>query len=432
MSEEERELLDRISALAGQINRHKNQQAGFQPSHSSRSLRRTSTAPYLTGSWFSSVSTEQAPRYRGTSYRGRGYRIGHPPVHRHRTLNLNAHASSSESSPSTPVSTSDNAQWVSKTDRHKQLINANIYQQQAQSRAQAIEETRKRKLTRQHNSERARFNNFIQQSQGSSIQNHEQPEIMIDSIRFLVRDGGKKLVRAADNSSDAPSTPKTTAVAGVRFHRTKTGNLVAHRVVKDHRRPGAVKKVDEPCNIFSTTGSCSKGPSCRYQHDPNKVAVCKDFLKEGRCINGEHCDLSHELTMERVPNCLHFAKGNCSNPNCQYSHSAALPTAPVCEDFGYRGYCGKGGECTERHVYECPAFSNTGTCKTKGCKLPHRERASLLRNQVRQEQDATMQDVSSEEEPDNSDDVDSDDVAEFLQADEDDSDFENGKDFIPL
>ncbi|KAM3471777.1 hypothetical protein MY5147_005645 [Beauveria neobassiana] len=412
MSEEERELLDRISALAGQINRHKNQQAGFQPSHSSRSLR------------------QQAPRYRGTSYRGRGYRIGHPPVHRHRTLNLNAHASSSESSPSTPVSTSDNAQWVSKTDRHKQLINANIYQQQAQSRAQAIEETRKRKLTRQHNSERARFNNFIQQSQGSSIQNHEQPEIMIDSIRFLVRDGGKKLVRAA-------------AVAGVRFHRTKTGNLVAHRVVKDHRRPGAVKKVDEPCNIFSTTGyvrdeltfvagSCSKGPSCRYQHDPNKVAVCKDFLKEGRCINGEHCDLSHELTMERVPNCLHFAKGNCSNPNCQYSHSAALPTAPVCEDFGYRGYCGKGGECTERHVYECPAFSNTGTCKTKGCKLPHRERASLLRNQVRQEQDATMQDVSSEEEPDNSDDVDSDDVAEFLQADEDDSDFENGKDFIPL
>ncbi|KAM3529563.1 hypothetical protein MY4038_005355 [Beauveria bassiana] len=414
MSEEERELLDRISALAGQINRHKNQQAGFQPSHSSRSLR------------------QQAPRYRGTSYRGRGYRIGHPPVHRHRTLNLNAHASSSESSPSTPVSTSDNAQWVSKTDRHKQLINANIYQQQAQSRAQAIEETRKRKLTRQHNSERARFNNFIQQSQGSSIQNHEQPEIMIDSIRFLVRDGGKKLVRAADNSSDAPSTPKTTAVAGVRFHRTKTGNLVAHRVVKDHRRPGAVKKVDEPCNIFSTTGSCSKGPSCRYQHDPNKVAVCKDFLKEGRCINGEHCDLSHELTMERVPNCLHFAKGNCSNPNCQYSHSAALPTAPVCEDFGYRGYCGKGSECTERHVYECPAFSNTGTCKTKGCKLPHRERASLLRNQVRQEQDATMQDVSSEEEPDNSDDVDSDDVAEFLQADEDDSDFENGKDFIPL
>lgn len=222
MSEEERELLDRISALAGkpsytsqktkeesppgstnwagQINRHKNQQAGFQPSQSSRSLRRTSTAAFLPDFWYSSILTEQNARYRGSSYRGRGYRIAHPPVHRHRTLNLNAHASSSESSPSTPVSASDNAQWVSKTDRHKQLINANIYQQQAQSRAQAIEETRKRKLTRQQNSERARFNKFLQQSQGSSVQNHEQPEIMIDSIRFLVRDGGKKLVRAAGKS----------------------------------------------------------------------------------------------------------------------------------------------------------------------------------------------------------------------------------------
>lgn len=179
-------------------------------------------------------------------------------------------------------------------------------------------------------------------------------------------------------------------------------------------------------------GSCTKGPSCRYQHDPNKVAICKDFLKEGRCINGDNCDLTHELTPERVPNCLHFAKGNCSNSNCQYSHSAALPSAPVCEDFGYRGYCGKGAECTERHVFECPAFSNTGTCKTKGCKLLHRERASVLRNQVRQEQDDTMEDISSDGEPADSDDVDSDEVAEFLEADEDDSDFENSKDFIPL
>ncbi|OAA82496.1 CCCH zinc finger protein [Akanthomyces lecanii RCEF 1005] len=415
MSEEERDLLDRIGALAGQINRHKNQQAGFQPSQSSHGYSQHNT------------------RFRGSTYRGRGYRVGRPhAVHRHRTLNLNAQASSSESAPSTPVSSTDNTHWVSRTDRHKQLINANIYQKQAQSRAQAIEETRQRKLTQHKNSERTRFNQFLQHNHGSFSQNQEQAEISIANIRFLVRDGGKKLVRAADNSSDTPSTPKSTVVAGVRFHRTKTGNLVANRVVKDHRRSGAVKKVDELCKIFSTTGSCTKGPSCRYQHDPDKVAICKDFLKEGRCINGDNCDLTHELTPERVPNCLHFAKGNCSNPNCQYSHSAALPSAPVCEDFGYRGYCSKGAECTERHVFECPAFSNTGTCKTKGCKLLHRERASVLRNQVRQEQDDTMEDISSDGEPADSDDVDSDEVAEFLGADEDDSDFENSKDFIPL
>ncbi|ATY59660.1 CCCH zinc finger [Cordyceps militaris] len=413
MSEQDRELLDRISALAGQINRHKNQQAGFQPSQSSRDYRHQNT------------------HYRGSAYRGRGYRVGRPPaVHRHRTLTLNAQPSSSESTPSTPVSSTDNAQWVSKTDRHKQLINASIYQQQAQSRAQAMEETRQRKLTQQKSSERSRFNNFLQHTYNA--QKQAQAEISIGNIRFLVRDGGKKLVRAA----------------GVRFHRTKTGNLVANRVIKEHRyvdalhldkdltqvirRSGAVKKVDELCKIFSTTGSCRKGPSCRYQHDPHKVAICKDFLKDGRCINGEHCDLSHELTLERVPNCLHFAKGNCSNANCQYSHSAALPSAPVCENFGYRGYCDKAATCTERHVFECPAFSNTGTCKTKGCKLLHRERASVLRNQVRQEQDDTMEDISSEEESADSDDVDSDDVAEYLEADEGDSDFEHGKDFIPL
>lgn len=44
--------------------------------------------------------------------------------------------------------------------------------------------------------------------------------------------------RFKDNSSDAPRTAKTEVVAGVRFHRTKSGNLVANRVVKDHRYVG--------------------------------------------------------------------------------------------------------------------------------------------------------------------------------------------------
>lgn len=149
-------------------------------------------------------------------------------------------------------------------------------------------------------------------------------------------------------------------------------------------------------------------------------------------MNGEYCDLSHELTPERVPNCLHFAKGNCSNLDCQYSHSAALPNAPVCEAFGYYGYCDKGAQCTQRHVFECPGFSNTGICKIKGCKLLHRERASVLRNQARQDKDDALDDISSDEELADSDDVDSDEVAEFLEADEDDSDFENSKDFIAL
>lgn len=158
------------------------------------------------------------------------------------------------------------------------------------------------------------------------------------------------------------------------------------------------------------------------------MAACKDFLKDGKCARGESCDLSHELTAERVPNCLHFAKGHCTNPDCHYTHSKADPGAPVCEAFGFRGYCERGAACTGRHVFECPDFSNTGSCKNKGCKLLHRERASVLRTNAKADEE--MEDLSSEDEPADSDDVDSDEVAEFIDADSDDSDFEKDMDFI--
>lgn len=154
------------------------------------------------------------------------------------------------------------------------------------------------------------------------------------------------------------------------------------------------------------------------------------MLKEGKCASGEACDLSHDLTPERVPNCLHFAKGNCAKAECPFTHSKAPPGAPVCRPFGMLGYCDKGGECEERHVFECPDFSNTGRCKTKGCKLLHRERASVLRAQARS--DDNMDDVSSDDEGAHSDDVDSDEVAEFIDADSDMSDNEDAQEFIAV
>lgn len=165
-------------------------------------------------------------------------------------------------------------------------------------------------------------------------------------------------------------------------------------------------------------------------HDADKVAVCKDFLKEGKCGNGESCDLSHDITPERVPNCLHYAKGHCAKADCVYTHSEAAPSAPVCEAFGFCGFCEKGANCANRHVFECPDFANTGVCRNKRCKLQHRERASVLRSISKP--DEVMEDVSSDEGAVDSDDVDSDDVAELIEADSDDSDFENPKDFLPV
>ncbi|KAK5990668.1 Zinc finger CCCH domain-containing protein [Cladobotryum mycophilum] len=442
MSEEDRELLARIGQLAGQINRHKNQQAGVQ-----------STPSYPTN------------RYRGNAYRqasapypGRGFRGGRPPTavhHRHRTLHLNPSASASNSSSpaASPGPSTTTPGWVAKNDRHRQLINANVYEKEIQNRSKAIEETRQRKLKEQRHREKTRFNEFLQHQTGVASSAHSNfssgpNEIAVNGVRFLVMDGGKKLVKAADDRNSLSMTPKTTTVAGVKFHRTKTGNLVAGRIVKGHRQSGMVKKVDQLCKIFSTTGnssselgaanlfryynapgSCSKGPACRYLHNPNKVALCKDFLKDGKCPNGESCDLSHEPTPERVPNCLHYAKGNCTKPDCLYTHSKAPPGAPVCKAFGFCGYCDKGADCTERHVFECPDFSNTGVCKVRGCKLLHRERASVLRNQMKQQDEA--EDVSSDDDSADSDDVDSDEVAEFMEVD-DDSDFEDNQNFLPL
>ncbi|EWG37305.1 hypothetical protein FVEG_00969 [Fusarium verticillioides 7600] len=417
MSEEERELLARISQVAGQINRHKNQQAGSRgtPSHHPAHHRQNSY------------------RHASSPYPARHNRIGrHPTAHHHRTLHLNGDNSTASRSASSGAETPPG--WVSRTDRHRQLINANVYEKETQNRAKAIEETRQRKISGRRQREKAQFDEFLKhQAIASSAQTNpaDRNVLTIEGVQFRVIDGGKKLVKIPGALNSSLRTPKFTTVAGVKFYRTKTGNLVANRFVNDQRRTGRVKKINQLCKIFSTTGSCTKGPRCRYMHDPNKVALCKDILKDGQCVSGESCDLSHDMTPERTPNCLHFAKGHCAKADCPYTHSKASPAAPVCRNFGFNGYCEKGAECTDRHVFECPDFSNTGRCKVKGCKLPHRERASVLRNKTNAAGEP-LGDISSDDEAADSDDVDSDEVAEFIDADSDLSDFEEHKDFLSI
>jgi len=440
MSDEDKELLARIGQLAGQINRHKNRQseANSVPNHHPAHHRHNNTY------------------YRNASapYPARGNRVQRPRPHQHRSLQFSNASSGPSSGATTPHAPSG---FIARNDRHRQLINANVYEKDTQNRAKAMEATRKKKAEGHRSGERHRFNeylarqNFSARATTSGDANPSAPsnELTIEGVRFRVLDGGKKLSRVpgqlknetwsshgrartylADTTNPTP-TPKSTVIAGVKFYRTKTGNLVVNRVVKNQRRSAATKKVNEPCKIFSTSGSCPKGPQCRFIHDPNKVALCKDFLKEGRCANGDACDLSHDMSPERVPNCLHYAKGNCAKAECPFTHSKAPPSAPVCRAFGFLGFCEKGADCTERHVFECPDFSNTGKCNNKRCKLLHRERASVLRGQMSSAQEPEG-DISSDDGAADSDDVDSDDVAEFIDADSDESDIEDRQDFIKL
>ncbi|KAH6630704.1 hypothetical protein B0J18DRAFT_443373 [Chaetomium sp. MPI-SDFR-AT-0129] len=477
-SAEDREMMERIGRLAGQINRHRNQQAGVGP------VRHASSHHHHSG--YSS-----AWRRGGFSHRG-GHPAARMPVYRNRTLVLNGGAQQAQSADGETGSPSDssNSSWVTKTDRHRQLINTNVYKKNAEARTAAIEQTRRQKIALRDKRERAKLVNHLHHMVNSGAFGAanqqvatDKYEIVVQDVRFTVAKNGSKLIKVPGDGNSAKATPKSALIGGVKFYRSKNGNLYRHGVVKAQRyvswdsvagpltpgifgrQSGTVKKLDVPCKQFSmtgnsifpnrhpkrfisgravvgqrrftnrATGSCAV-PRCRYAHDAHRVAICKDFLQQGECPSGANCDLSHDPTPERTPACLHFARDSCTKPDCKYAHVKVSPAAPVCRDFGFYGYCRKGAECPDRHVFECPNFSNTGVCKIKGCKLAHRERASVLRKSAGLAQhDEEMEDVSSDDDGGSidEDDVDSDEVDEFIGHDENGGlDFVEQKDFIEL
>lgn len=128
---------------------------------------------------------------------------------------------------------------------------------------------------------------------------------------------------------------------------------------------------------FSHLGLCLNGLKCRFKHNPDQVAICPMYLNDECPLPEGSCPLSHESTPERVPVCVHFANGaRCRNGSlCKYPHIRLGPKEGVCRDFAVLGFCGHGINCSRQHVRECPDFAATGTCPTKGCRLPHVIRA---------------------------------------------------------
>ena len=502
----------KISQLAGQINRKKNQQAGLAsaPSHYHPYQRACADISRRDESRLTTMMIDPSHHHSASWHRGGYSPRGRPPTHRNRTLVLNGASQQKNSgdASSTNSDASSSTTWVTKSDRHLQLINTTVYEKETQARTRAIEQTRRHKQATRDDRERLKLMNHLSHSanlaaSAATKSVADKYEIEIQGIRFVVSKNGSKLVKVpgsslprtrpsprgrpaqpciGDNNSPK-ATPKMAVVGGVKFYRSKNGNLYRHGIVKAQRyvtrqgsgglltricprQSGTVKKVNVPCKTFSTTGishfraphprpcrsgwalvgrsptdcdpgSCPKGPRCRYTHDPSRVAVCIHFLQKGECFNGDSCDLSHDLTPQRTPTCLHYLSRNCTKPNCRYAHNKTSATALVCRPFGFYGYCESGLECPDRHVSECPDFSNTGTCKSKGCKLLHRERASVLRkaNSNPATDEAEAEDLSSDEDGDSVDsyDVDSDEVDEFIgQDDSGDTSFVDQKDFIEL
>ncbi|KNZ79608.1 Zinc finger CCCH domain-containing protein 3 [Termitomyces sp. J132] len=249
-------------------------------------------------------------------------------------------------------------------------------------------------------------------------------DVVINGVAF--ESSGRSLVRKdlPKPSSSGPSIPKATLQHQVPFtrksghlipssrtykpksvhsHRGRTANrnMTLHNTTRPYQfvflnitpwkatkyssRPRAkrLKYSDKPCPRFTTTGACSRGLTCPYQHDPAKIAICWNFLQGNCSYTVETCALSHDSTPERTPLCLHYLnKGRCTRDNCPFPHVNVGAREGICRDFAVLGYCEKGLDCDKQHVRECPDFAEKGTCSTKGCKLPHVIRANRARKPI--------------------------------------------------
>lgn len=230
--------------------------------------QRTSADPYPSSAYRYSRGG-YAPRgvrgARGT-FRGRGA----APIHRHRTLILNGNATV-DSTPTTPDSGGASTPpvaghtWITKTDRHMQLINPVIFEKDSQRRAKAIEETRQQKLRQRDEREKNKFSKHLHRISGTPYapgpsSDHGNYEVNVQGIRFRVVKNGGKLVKVPGEDlltfdgllptpptyinvcllwpgdlNAAKSTPKTALIGGVKFHRSTNGNMYRAGIIKAHR-----------------------------------------------------------------------------------------------------------------------------------------------------------------------------------------------------
>ena len=209
-----------------------------------------------------------APYGRGRSRAGRI--VTNP--HRNRTLVLNNKSRASppsakelslDSNPSNtraaqsedeePIPLQSTNHWVTKRDRHMQLINSSVYDKETQARNRAIEETRRQKALQKDRREKQKIERHLDALTSRAGQATDVlHELLINGLRFHVTDGGSKLARIRGENHDngtqgvprsqllgvtdsASTTPKQANIGGVTFLRSKNGNLYRSGIVKAKR-----------------------------------------------------------------------------------------------------------------------------------------------------------------------------------------------------
>lgn len=262
-----------LKIYPGHINLYKTQTTPAQHdpnsvSVSPHSWNRYTQAPSNNSNATTWRSSRVAPYVRG---RGRAGKVVANP-HRNRSLVLNNRSGSLpptakdlgphsilsdtraiQSEEEEPVPIQSVNHWVTKRDRHVQLINSSVYDKETQARNKAIEETRRQKAFQRDRREKLKIERHLnaltsRSGQASSVVH----EVSINGLGFHVVDGGSKLARIRGESHDngthlfsrsrhtgatdsASTTPKQANVGGVTFLRSKNGNLYRSGIVKARR-----------------------------------------------------------------------------------------------------------------------------------------------------------------------------------------------------
>lgn len=221
MTDDDAAMQARIAALAGQINRHKQQQS--EPFATNANLHQAHThashAPHR--------SNHYAPNHRWAPFpspRGRG-RGGYGYTFQNRTL-VNTPPSSSSSN--TPPPQPQHQQQP--TPQQQQISQQQASQEQQQEQQRAPQE---QQISQDPQKQ-------TQPTRHSNTPNVTR-ELMIEGIRFSMKEDGSKLIRLSGEHTTvtehrdqgmlsvpetSQQTPKKAVVAGVQFLRTKSGNLL--------------------------------------------------------------------------------------------------------------------------------------------------------------------------------------------------------------
>jgi hypothetical protein len=131
------------------------------------------------------------------------------------------------------------------------------------------------------------------------------------------------------------------------------------------------------CYQFKTTGDCSLGIFCPYEHDNNTkhylTNVCSRLMR-GLCRNDAKCSLGeHVLLPHQHPVCDYYLRMMCAKDNCPYLHVKHTDSLEPCVDFN-RGLCKRGILCENGpHRYYYSIIKS----KCKNVDNSHANRATL-------------------------------------------------------